>query len=603
MKNIIQNKAVPALSGTAFLVMITPAWAQGFLGCGVFVLLLWVALWKLKLPRLRPSQGAVAAALVVCSGLGVNFYNTWAGSGVVARLGALVHLSGSAVAALAGTVLVLLSVPASACVLSWYWNAGKRAYGVTPCKKGTLSLPAAFCLLTGIYVLALLALIRANYYYLDDFGRALYGYKQWDYFSRYVSTGLSTFVHMSNYLADASPLPQLLAAGIAALAAVIMGWVVLDRTCFSIWEIIALIPVGLNPYFLECLSYRFDGPYMAVSMVFAALPLVFRKGNPWAYVLISGFGSLLVCAGYQSASGVFPVLVILLVLQMVLDGKPWNDVFGFTLRSVAGYGWGLVFFKLVIMKPADAGYVSNAMPGLKELLPNAAANLAGFYGAVLSDFKLLWLGLLAVLIFGFLWHLVSQSRLPKPAALGWCILALVLMLVLAFGIYPFLAEVPFAPRAMYGFGVVMALIALVAVGGKLPFRLSALVLGWAFFVFSFTYGDALAAQRDFTQSRVEQLYSDLNDLIQEPTAVQLAGTIGYCPVLENMPKDGAILYRLVPEPFGEGSEWASYGFYHYYTDLVFLPQQDLRNEPLSLIADKGFYTIYKAENGLLVQMK
>lgn len=122
-------------------------------------------------------------------------------------------------------------------------------------------------------------------------------------------------------------------------------------------------------------------------------------------------------------------------------------------------------------------------------------------------------------------------------------------------------------------------------------------------MFSFTYGDALAAQRDFTQSRVEQLYADLNGLVQEPTPVQLTGTIGYAPVLEHMPKDGGILLRLVPEPFGEGNEWASYGFYHYYTDLIFQPEEDLRDRALPLLAERGFYTIYGDDRGLLIELK
>ena len=64
---------------------------------------------------------------------------------------------------------------------------------------------------TLVYFIGIIAIIRANFYYIDDLGRSVEGYRGWENFSRYLSNFFSLFIHGGFYLTDISPLPQIIA--------------------------------------------------------------------------------------------------------------------------------------------------------------------------------------------------------------------------------------------------------------------------------------------------------------------------------------------------------------------------------------------------------
>lgn len=617
--NIYPEKWLLMLSGIAFLLLIIPAWASGFLWGGAAAVVLCLSVWKLPLSRervrglLRP--GYVMLAMVICSGLACNFYNTWLDSSYVGRIAALMGLEPGTLVLGLCVAGVLAAAPAASCVLCYFGTAAAADLQETGVRsrrepgKKYLRAGAAVLVLFAVYAVGISAILRANYLYRDDFGRVAFGYKQWDYFSRYLSTAMASLVHMGDYLVDISPMPQLLAMLILAVSGVLMLYIVYDRAEFTLWELAALVPLGLNPYFLECASYRFDAPYMAVSVLCGTLPLLFRRKNAAAYVFASIMGILLVCTGYQAAAGVYPMLVILLALRMLHRGEAFKETLLFCLKSVAGYGAGLVFFKLVIMRPADAGYVTNSLPALKELIPTTLNHLGEYYSLILSDFKFLWLLLAALVAAGFVGTQVCASKLKKLPALALTLLAVVLMGLLCFGIYPVLAETIFAPRAMYGFGILLTLFAISAAEGKgVPVKMPAVILAWAFFVFGFTYGNALNSQKEYTDFRINLVLEDINDLeifrTEEDVTVQLSGDIGQAPVIRNMPQNYQMLNRLLPSTFGAGEDWAQYGFYYYYDlpNVVWDESVDLREMELPILKETMYHTIRGEGTYVLIEL-
>jgi len=297
-------------------------------------------------------------------------------------------------------------------------------------------------------------------------------------------------------------------------------------------------------------------------------------------------------------------------LRMWNRGESLKKAAGFCLRSALGFGLGLVFFKLVIMRPADAGYVTNALPALNAVIPNTLSNLREYYRLIGSDFKVLWLLLSAVLAAGFVAVTVSGSGRKKLPALALTLLGLVLMGALCFGIYPVLASTIFAPRAMYGFGVLLTIFAIVAAEAKwMSLKAVSCVLAWAFFVFSFTYGNAPNAQKEYTDFRINLVLSDLNEMEifqqEEPVTVQLAGDIGLSPVIRNMPQNYGILNRLMPKTFGSGEDWSQYGFYYYYAlpNAIWNRDVDLTAMNLPVLEDTMYHIIYGEGSAVLIQLK
>lgn len=616
--NLFPEKLVLMVSGCAFLFLIVPAWVQGFLWAAVAALILCLVVWKLPLTARRIRQllkqtPAMAVSLALGLGFGCNFYNNWADSRYVLKITQILGLEVEPFLLLVTGTVIVLTLPAVSCALAWFAGAAKREYLEKRAASGTAGIPMgkAIWLLFAVYVVGISAILRADYLYRDDFGRAAFGYKHWEYFSRYLSTALATLVHGGDYLVDAAPMPQLLAMLIMAVSGVLMLYSIYERTEFSLWELAALIPLGLNPYFLECLSYRFDAPYMAVSVLAAVLPLLFRKQQTMAYIFASMLGILAVCTSYQAATGIFPILVIFLLLRMWNEGKPLKEMLAFCGKSVAGYILGMLFFMLVLMRPADAGYVSNSLPAASELLGNTVQNLLKYYSYVERDFFDLWKLMTALAAMAFVAAAPSRSRRKKWAALAAAAVSLLLMGLLCFGIYPVLAEPVFAPRAMYGFGVLITIfgIATAENAEKILRKLPVLALCWLFVVFSFTYGNALNAQKEYTDFRIQLVIQDLNEMevfqSGESVTVQTTGAIGNAPILYNMPQDGTILTRLIPKTFGGKDDLGKYGFYYYYglKNVRWDMTVDLRELDLPVIQDTMYHTILGEGNNVLIRLK
>ena len=467
-----------------------------------------------------------------------------------------------------------------------------------------------FFILLFIYLLGISAIIRADFNYIDDMGRVAHGYKQWDVCSRYISYYLSGFIHGDNYLTDVSPLPQFLAVVLLVLSSVIVICLVSGKKEISLWQLIGIMPLGLSPYFLECISYKYDSVYMALSVFVAIIPLVFRNMKMWVYGVVSALGIIAVCTTYQAATGIFPMLVILLAVKDFREGKKLWNILQFLMLSVAGYGVGLIIFKLFIMVPVDT-YVSNGTPDIGELFPTIIENFQTYFGHIRTDFKTEWLFLMVVIMATYIWVMVRETKRNKILTLIVTISALVLMCLLIFGIYPVLSDPLFGPRAMYGVGVLLSFLATTVTSADKIYlgKTVCFLLSWYFFVFAFTYGNALSVQSTYTDFRISQVLEDLNEMeifvTDEKKTVQISGTIGYSPILKNMPQDYKMLNRLVPITFRGDWYWGTEGFLKYYglKNCFRNSSIDLRTYDLPVVKDTMYHTVKAKDNYVLIELK
>lgn len=473
-----------------------------------------------------------------------------------------------------------------------------------------------FCILTLIYTLAISAILRANFYYIDDLGRALWGYRSFECFSRYIPQYVTVLLHADTHLTDISPLPQLLAAAILAAASVITLRLITGRDTFTWIEYAAVFPIGLSPYFLECISYKFDAPYMALSVLASVAPLLFEKrGNIW-YAVSVVLGMLVVCMSYQAASGIFPMLVAVLVLERWNQKENGKDILRFLGLSVASYFAGMMIFALGIMHPSD-DYVSNSIGPLPDLFAHTWRNLKEYYYLVVTDFKKEWLVLIALVLIGFLYVTVRESKRKWYFALAVGAVTLTSLLVMAFGLYPLLTKTLFDPRAMYGFGVCLGFLSVYGVSHHHTDRkryalvkIACFALSWCFFTFSLTYGNALSVQKTYTDFRMSAVIDDLDDMgLLEPgetRMAQITGTIGKAPALEGMRQDYQMLNRLVPILFRDSSwDWGRFTLEHYYSlnSLKWDTSFDFRDKNLPVVKDSIYHTIRADAEHVLIELK
>ncbi|MDI9518034.1 MAG: glucosyltransferase domain-containing protein [Bacillota bacterium] len=467
--------------------------------------------------------------------------------------------------------------------------------------------------LTLIYCVAYYPIIRANVYYQDDIGRAAFGYRGWDNYSRYVSNFLSNFIHANSHIADISPLTQLIAISFLVVASLIVVIMFSDKKKISIWSLIAVLPIGLSPYFLECISYKFDSPYMALSVLVSIVPLLFYKEDTIIYMGASALGTILMCTTYQASSGIFPLIVCFFAFKKWLDDEDILSSFIFIFKSAFGYLIGLIIFKYLIMAPDPSG--NNVMYSLFELPKEFINNLVLYYKVVNQDFDYKWKYLLIGIMFLFVFsNTVFAKKGKKTIVLLNSILVLVIGLSVCFGLYPALVNRLQTPRTMYGFGVFIAILMLNTVNifkfdvyKNYISRFLILGLCWSFFVLCFVYGNALNVQQKYIDYRIQLVLSDINKInidSNELNQIDIQGSIGFSPVVKNMQlyKNG-ILRRLIKETFCSGSYFGS-AYFLYYFGLENVEQvEGLDKNNMDLKYETQFHTIYSKDNKILLILK
>lgn len=467
-----------------------------------------------------------------------------------------------------------------------------------------------FIILNIIYFLALIPIIRANFNYLDDLGRVAFGTRGFgSAYSRYISDFLSIFLHTGKYLTDISPLPQLIATFLLSLSSIILIYVFSNKKKVTIFNILAVIPLGLCPYFLECLSYKYDAPYMAISILASIVPILFINKKRIVYLLVTFLSCLIMCMTYQASSGIFPMLIIIYLLYIYHSDKSVKPkkIFSDLFFSVLGYGLGLLFFKAFFVK-VIVGRVSTTTVPLLNLLPTFLNHLFKYYQYIRLDFNKYWLILMILITLSFFILSVWHSKRRKSLAFIWTLLGLLILLMLPFGIYPALAIPLYDPRAMYGIGVLLSLMALIIsnIDRVYVFRLIVIAFSWFCFVFAFTYGNALAEQKRYADFRIQLVINDLNSLDinhDDIINIQLEGEIDISPIVANMTYYDPVLDRLVPNLFGDKIYWDLAYFYTFFDLPKTIRVNNLDKNDYPIIKETMYHTIYGEGQNIIIALK
>lgn len=607
MTKTMGTKLLLWLSGAAFLAITTLAAQRSpTLHVALMIVLLPVLL-KANIAQEHATRYwqrtyRILGALV-CAALGYHFYYTWQSLNTIQAIAGRLGIGVKCLLAAAAIPTALLAVPFAAYCLGWLaeTKVGPRVAAL----ENPMSDKKLFAGLMAVYLVALYPMLRISYNYNDDLGRMMYGYADFGYF-RHVSDLLSHIVHSGEYLNDIAPLPQLLAAAALVLASVILVKQMGEGS--TLWSLAAVIPLGLNPYFLSCLSYKFDSPYMALSVLASVAPLCFREKKRAVYLGSITACMLVVCMTYQAASGIFPMCVLFLVYRMWCRGESLKEIGKFAAASAAAYLAGVGFFAMFIMVPVN-NYVSNSMGTVERI----AENYRTFFTLFISDFKAYWLFLLGALVLWFIAASVGESKHKKSLTLCTAVVVVCLMFLLSFGLYPALSKPLTAPRAMFGVGTFAALLALGNPAmGKERFvtRTLAVCLAWAFVTFSCSYGNALASQNKYAEFRIQEVVQSLANLeefkAEDSKTVHVEGNIGFARAIQNSPEN-ELLERMVPLHFyGPGVVWGIRELVDSYDlgarEAIYYDSEE-PYQNWEMLHDNIYHTIYGKGNAFVVELK
>lgn len=498
------------------------------------------------------------------------------------------------------------------------------------------------------------SIIRADFNYIDDLKRNISGWGEWGInFFRWLLFLENYLLQFNIWLADASPLNQFVAMAILACCCVLTAFILTRSFLSSITSgdskftgkpgyqendanninnskksldsgkeisipcFISSLAVAFNPYFLECISYKYESVGMATSIFLAIIPFLFLE-KKHLYLIVSFFSILLMALTYQASAGIYIILVIVLGLIKYLksEEEKFRDLLFFYIQSAFAFILPLLLYYFCALTFAtpyrDVSIIFNPFAW--------ANNYLTLIGIVLHDFNPVWLILVALCIVLSAFSLIGVSQRPKLYSVFLVITALLLCSFFCIGPYIALKDPTTEARMIYGVGFLIALFAIFPTMMKLsapPYHhyekilvVPSLLLTWCFFVCSFVYGNSLSAQKDYEHMYETIIIDDLiHNVIDDKDAMYelgVRGTAGISPAVLNSIKRFPVIDRLVPSLLDGFWIWSGYTLTRYYLPNIAKVTSDYNfvSDNFELLVENAYYKIWlNNENIIIVDFK
>ncbi|MCL5228066.1 glucosyltransferase domain-containing protein [Pseudomonas nunensis] len=468
-----------------------------------------------------------------------------------------------------------------------------------------------FLLATLAYVLPL---ILADYPYIDDNWRSLAAGMGWAGEGRLFTQLFYNWLTFTDAAPNIFPLPLL-------LATLAMAWA-LTRLTFHYFieptftHFLVVLAFWYNPFFLQNLSYQYDGPAMTLSLVAVIFAITFRSVSRVQQLLVP---ALLIALGlglYQVSINVFIGLCCVELLRYANDRLPWPEGCRMIGWKVAQTGLAWLIYAATAyayMNPNRTLLLNGQASPLQQVETNAGRVLEKvmllFHGGFGWVFGALFLGAIAGSVLVGRRIIERRDNGRKNALIGLlCLLTLPIAVLLVPGAALFFRDFNEGARTLMGFSVVLLLLfylshlALAAVHRRLPLLLLVPLL--AMLSLSYAYGRVLMLQKTFANTALNALSYDIASrpalrdakriymsvTYSDHWLVGAAGSFKHLPVLryllntdyymlaENLPKAG--ITNVVAERERRNATRVGY--------QGFVPLVDSQYYRIYLLGDYGF---------------
>ena len=265
-------------------------------------------------------------------------------------------------------------------------------------------------LLTAAFVLMLSVIGLQNAPFWDDSLRRLTGgtfWGSWD--GRWGSEWVGRALNAGRPLVDLGLTSFVISGLVMSLASVIVVWVLVGRRANWLTWVLALA-FGLNPWILNALAFRFDGPFMAISVLLAASSMFFYRCKPLWFFAQAMVLTLLTANFFQSAIGLILTLLMTRSLIDWVNRKGSNQNLVYRLVSgFAGVALGLVayFGQTQLFGTGRSGWFNLGNP-----FGAFGNNLFHFLRVFVLDNAVSWLVATALVCFLGIWALLREAKRP-----------------------------------------------------------------------------------------------------------------------------------------------------------------------------------------------
>ena len=479
--------------------------------------------------------------------------------------------------------------------------------------------------LLSLCIIYIIPIILADRYYIDDLGRSQWGYASWSDNGRPLA---SLIMHLLNFgganIIDISPLTQIL----AVLVFVFSSYYYFKSNFADsspIFSAVTFFFAFANPFLLENLSYKFDSlpMVMALSLLMFAFLRVSSKIKSWLLSFSVILASLCL---YQAAIGFFVCLAIMEFVQQYMRPSLYQENHFYIYKDsiaritqlLSAY---IVYTVLISPKYVVGDY--NVSHSKSIELNNSGINIflknVDIYFDIISIYFTKQYYQLAIITFflscWLLMVILKKINTKKNISFwGFIIPSIIVLfspaLIFFSSFLPlsFLANPQFAARTLISFSGVMLF------WGRFSFYI---VNRWRitivflmpivlfFFIFSYSYGNALKAQKNFDATLSGDIISNINEI--DVSSSKIVGIYGVQPsssVRDNTVKRYPLMGSLVPIYMSSKWRWGE----------VLLNNHGLKNKrgltvnnelvcAMTPSVKKSNYTLYSNDSAIVIAFK
>lgn len=408
------------------------------------------------------------------------------------------------------------------------------------------------------YLAALFSLILANINYGDDLERNIYGYFEYIHWSRYGTEILARILSLNNnFFLNLYPLSIFLSILLLSLSSCILAFII-NKKLDSKILLLASVAIGLSPFYLENLSWKYDNPFMTLSVFCSIFPFLFLK-NTKLFIIISILSLVLMFITYQASSGIYIIICMYLAYKEIID-KNYKASLNIIIVGAISYLVAAIIFK-TIYNPQMLYVSSEILPFeylFKGVMKNITIYVSNIYNDIGGGQSKVLLSLLSIFSITFIIKNTYYAKINKILAFFLSIITLSLIFILSYGVYIILIMPLFLPRAFIGFGIFMAIIALdssTLINNRIRkiFIVLTLIFAWQLISFASAYGQALKTHTTYQDFRFILLANDLAPFLKDSDKnkdgffnIISLGFAGYSPGILNLAKQYPIIKGLIP---------------------------------------------------------
>lgn len=377
------------------------------------------------------------------------------------------------------------------------------------------------CFISCLVILgvALIPFISSNVYYMDDLYRVVLGIKGWSGDARpFAEIFYNVLTLQSDIMPDLFPAPLILAVVFLCFVFSMLserfsnGRDILFAFC--------ICPLILNPLFSSNLHFKYDSPFMVLSVAFALLPFCFAFKRTVLYVLVTAAFVTLTLSTYQVSVNIFAVLTVVEFLYVATKGDFRAAVLRLINRGVGFIVGYLVYSKIIIpLTPVNKYFLeySSAVglnkSGVLKVLDNFTSSFSIFSNSQSMGFEIFVFCIVAAYVLAISNLLISNHKSISPIALALSsVLAFFMFVLLIPGVMIFSEQPLFFARGYIGFGGFVSAMLIPLCWASVRVLRYILVIPYVYMVgFVYAAHNAFKIENDHIEQTAMNIISDINN--------------------------------------------------------------------------------------------